>query len=218
MLRQTSALQSKAVAVFLALIFLASASSAFAQAGATCHGGKSFGQFLGQLEQDATKAGVSQRALAEAQPYLAYDQGIVNRDRGQRVFGQIFTQFAGRMAADFRMQQGKQHIQRYAQAFARFDDLCAPYATVVDIDRPRLPPPREVARWTSRDYVAALAHDQTCKSYNPDLRQLVHVGYKVAAEMGERYYQALDQFEGTVAERVTANLFDRHIRPLFLGN
>ncbi len=92
---------------------------AFAQAGATCHGGKSFGQFLSQLEQDAAKAGVSQRALAEAQPYLAYDQGIVNRDRGQRVFGQIFTQFAGRMAADFRMQQGKQHIQRYAQAFAR---------------------------------------------------------------------------------------------------
>jgi lytic murein transglycosylase len=93
--------------------------TAFAQSGATCHGGKSFGQFLGQLEQDAAKAGVSQRALAEAQPYLVYDQGIVNRDRGQRVFGQIFTQFAGRMAADFRMQQGKQHIQRYAQAFAR---------------------------------------------------------------------------------------------------
>ncbi len=105
----------------------------------------------------------------------------------------------------------------YAQAFGRFDELCAPYATVVDIDRSRLPTPRDVSHWTSREYVAALAHDQACKAYNPNLRQLVHVGYKVAAEMGERYYRALDQFEETVAERVTSNLFDRHIRPLFLG-
>jgi lytic murein transglycosylase len=62
---------------------------------------------------------VSQRAIAEASPYLVYDQGIVNRDRGQRVFGQIFTQFAGRMAAPFRMQEGQAHIRTYAAAFAR---------------------------------------------------------------------------------------------------
>ena len=52
-------------------------------------------------------------------PYLVYDQGIVNRDRGQRVFGQIFTEFAGRMAANFRMQNGQQHIKTYSAAFAR---------------------------------------------------------------------------------------------------
>src|SRR3954470_21966126 len=74
--------------------------------GAACHGGKSFDQFLAGLKQEATAAGVSQRALAEAAPYLVYDQGIVNRDRGQRVFGQVFTVFAGRMAAISRMQQG----------------------------------------------------------------------------------------------------------------
>jgi lytic murein transglycosylase len=62
---------------------------------------------------------VSQRAIAEASPYLVYDQGIVNRDRGQRVFGQIFTEFAGRMAATYRMQQGQAHIKTYAAAFAR---------------------------------------------------------------------------------------------------
>ena len=93
--------------------------SAFAQNPGPCRRGVGFAQFLAQLEQDATKAGVSQRAIAEAAPYLVFDQGIVNRDRGQRVFGQIFTQFAGRMAADYRMQQGRQYIQRYAQAFAR---------------------------------------------------------------------------------------------------
>lgn len=62
---------------------------------------------------------MSQRALAEASPYLVYEQGIVNRDRGQRVFGQIFTEFAGRMAAPYRMQQGQQRIKTYAAAFAR---------------------------------------------------------------------------------------------------
>ena len=62
---------------------------------------------------------MSQRAIAEASPYLVYDQGIVNRDRGQRVFGQIFTEFAGRMAATYRMQQGQAHIKTYAAAFAR---------------------------------------------------------------------------------------------------
>ena len=78
-----------------------------------------FERFLAELKQQAVAAGVSQRALSESAPYLVYDQGIVNRDRGQRVFGQIFTEFAGRMAAPYRMQQGQQHIKTYAAAFAR---------------------------------------------------------------------------------------------------
>jgi lytic murein transglycosylase len=79
----------------------------------------SFDRFLADLKQRAVAEGVSQRTLAAAGPYLTYDQGIVNRDRGQRVFGQIFTQFAGRMAAPFRMQQGQAHIKTYSAAFAR---------------------------------------------------------------------------------------------------
>ena len=86
---------------------------------AACHGGASFDKFLADLKQRAVSEGVSQRTLAAAAPYLVYDQGIVNRDRGQRVFGQIFTQFAGRMAAPYRMQQGQQRIQAYAAAFSR---------------------------------------------------------------------------------------------------
>ncbi len=88
---------------------------------ASCHNGASFERFLAELKQRAAAAGVSQRALAEASPYLIYDQGIVNRDRGQRVFGQIFTQFAGRMAAPFRMQEGQARIRANAAAFARAD-------------------------------------------------------------------------------------------------
>ena len=79
----------------------------------------SFDRFLADLKQRAVGAGVSQQTLAETAPYLVYEQGIVNRDRGQRVFGQIFTEFAGRMAAPYRMQQGQQRIKTYAAAFAR---------------------------------------------------------------------------------------------------
>jgi lytic murein transglycosylase len=79
----------------------------------------SFERFLADLKQQAVAGGVSQNAIAEASPYLLYDQGIVNRDRGQRVFGQVFTEFAGRMAASYRMQQGQARIKTYAAAFAR---------------------------------------------------------------------------------------------------
>lgn len=86
---------------------------------AACHNGASFDRFLADVKQQAVAAGVSQRTIVEASPYLVYDQGIVNRDRGQRVFGQLFTEFAGRMAASYRMQNGQQHIRKYAAAFAR---------------------------------------------------------------------------------------------------
>jgi membrane-bound lytic murein transglycosylase B len=79
----------------------------------------SFDRFLADLKQQAVAAGVSQRTIAEASPYLVYDQGIVNRDRGQRVFGQVFTEFAGRMAASYRMQQGQARIKAHVAAFAR---------------------------------------------------------------------------------------------------
>ncbi len=87
--------------------------------GAACHNGLSFDRFLADLKQKAAAAGVSPQAITEASPDLVYDQGIVNRDRGQRVFGQVFTQFAGRMAAPYRMQQGQARIKTYAAAFAR---------------------------------------------------------------------------------------------------
>src|SRR3981081_3858919 len=87
--------------------------------GASCHAGMSFDRFLADLKQQTIAAGGSRRAPGEASPYLVYDQGIVNRDRGQRVFGQVFTQFAGRMAAAYRMQQGQARIKAHAAAFAR---------------------------------------------------------------------------------------------------
>jgi len=105
----------------------------------------------------------------------------------------------------------------YAEAYASREALCAPYASVIDIDPAALPPVAEVRRWNSEQFVAALRHDPACPAFNPALRQLLHVGYKVAAHMGSRYLDLLAEFEDAVARNVTANIFERHIRPLFLG-
>ena len=93
--------------------------SALAQNVGACRAGTSFERWLPQLKQDAAKAGVSQRAIAAASPQLVFDPNIVRRDRGQRVFGQIFTTFSDRMAAVHRVQGGQAKIKQYANAFAR---------------------------------------------------------------------------------------------------
>lgn len=105
----------------------------------------------------------------------------------------------------------------YTRALARMDELCGPYATVIDIDRSKLPAPEEVARWDGERFATTLRHNPKCPQYNPNFRQLLHVGYKIAAELGPRFTDALHEFEPTIAEQVTTNLLDRHIRPLFLG-
>jgi hypothetical protein len=105
----------------------------------------------------------------------------------------------------------------YREAYAHADELTAPYATVIDIDRAKLPTPEEVDKWTSEQYTSALRHDQKNPAYNPSFRQLLHVGFKVAAKMGERYTKELDQHEDVIAKNVTTNLWDRHVKPVFIG-
>ena len=105
----------------------------------------------------------------------------------------------------------------YSEALAHKDELTAPYATVIDIDESKLPMAAEVNGWTSQQYTSALRHDQKNPAYNPSFRQLLHVGFKIAAKMGPRYLDALEVNEATVAKNVTANLWERHIKPVFLG-
>ncbi|MBL7134319.1 MAG: hypothetical protein ISS78_09510 [Phycisphaerae bacterium] len=105
----------------------------------------------------------------------------------------------------------------YAKALLRLDELAAPYATVIDIDMASLPSSESVQRWDGRRFAAALKHDASCEAYNPHFRQVLHVAYKVAAEMGDRYLQALADNEATVARNVTSNIYDRHIVPIFMG-
>lgn len=105
----------------------------------------------------------------------------------------------------------------YARAYARREELCLPYAAVIDIDSARLPAPSEVDGWDSERFAGALRHDPRCARYNPSIRQLLHVGYKIAAELGVRNLDTLDACRDRIERGVTANLFERHLKPLFLG-
>jgi hypothetical protein len=105
----------------------------------------------------------------------------------------------------------------YAEAFVYSIDLCAPYATVIDINPAKLPAPAEVARWSSVQFTSALRHDLDSPGYNPSLRQLLHVGFKVAARMGRNYLDLVEANESIIAKNVTENLFARHIAPVFLA-
>ncbi len=105
--------------------------------------------------------------------------------------------------------------QVYAAAHGRYDELAAPYAAVIDIHPEQLPPVAAVNAWTSAQFVRALRHDQACPDYNPGFRQLIHVAYKVAYELGEAFTGALEEHRAAVARNVTLNLWERHIRPIF---
>lgn len=106
--------------------------------------------------------------------------------------------------------------QIYVSSYERFEELCTPYASVIDIDRDALPAPTKLQNWSSTRFVNGLRHDQSCTEYNINIRQLLHVGYKVAAEMGDVYLDALQNNEAVVARNVTENLYERHVVPLFL--
>jgi hypothetical protein len=106
----------------------------------------------------------------------------------------------------------------YFAALAHIDELCAPYASVIDIDRAALPSADAVKSWDSAAFTAALRHDQSCPAYNPSLRQLIHVGYKVAAAMGNRFTDALEKHAAVIAAGVTENIYQKHVRPVFIGS
>jgi tagaturonate epimerase len=105
----------------------------------------------------------------------------------------------------------------YAYAFDHVDELCGPYATVIDIDKGSLPAPAEVATWPGSKLASALRHVPAHPDFNPSMRQLVHVSFKVAAKQGSRYTDLLVANREIVGRQVTENLFDRHLRPLFVG-
>jgi tagaturonate epimerase len=105
----------------------------------------------------------------------------------------------------------------YAYALDHVDEFCAPYASVIDIDKAKLPSAATVNSWSSSQFVSALRHDQKNSAYNPSFRQLLHVSFKVAAKKGDRYLNALKKHEVIVAKNVTENLFERHMKPLLVG-
>lgn len=105
----------------------------------------------------------------------------------------------------------------YAYALAHVDELCAPYASVIDIDRTKLPAATTVNTWTGPQLASAIRHIPGHPEFNAHVRQLLHVSFKLAAKAGRRYLDLLNANEEIVGKQVTENIYERHMRPLFIG-
>ena len=103
----------------------------------------------------------------------------------------------------------------YRIALTRMDELTVPYAAVIDVDKAKLPAPGVVDGWDAQTFAKTLRHDEKEPLYNPSFRQLIHVSFKVAAELKDRYYPALERHVDVIGREITDNLCDRHVALLF---
>ena len=103
----------------------------------------------------------------------------------------------------------------YANSLNRKDELCAPYADVIDIDGSKLPTIEEVNSWNSEKYQNTLRHIPGHPDYNANFRQLIHVAYAVASELGKEYTDLLEKYEDIVGGCVEENIYERHLKRLF---
>lgn len=103
----------------------------------------------------------------------------------------------------------------YANSYNRKEELCAPYADVIDIDATKLPSVEEVNKWSAKKYADTLRHIPGHPDYNSNFRQLIHVAYKVAAELDTEYTDALKENAAIIGSCVEENIYDRHLKRLF---
>lgn len=103
----------------------------------------------------------------------------------------------------------------YENSYNRSEELCAPYADVIDIDPTQLPSVEEVNSWSSEKYANTLRHIPDHPDYNSNFRQLIHVAYAVAAQLGDEYTDLLVKHADVVGSCVEENIYDRHLKRLF---
>src|SRR5882762_10531661 len=118
------------MATFATLTALLAATPAVAQR-ATCHNGASFEQWLDAFKREVVTQGVSQRTIAAAAHLMVYDQQVVNKDRGQKVFSQTFLEFSDRMVARHRIDGGIQRIAKNRPLFQKVEQQFGVPAPVI---------------------------------------------------------------------------------------
>ena len=104
-----------AKAMMVAAVLVAAAPASAQQ----CGGG--FDRWLAAFKQEAAAKGISQSTLAAAAPLMQFDQQVVSRDRGQKVFSQTFLEFSKRMVEGHRIGQGAQRIKQHAGTLQRIE-------------------------------------------------------------------------------------------------
>jgi lytic murein transglycosylase len=109
----------------LRLLFRAATVSAiFVMPGAptravTCGSG-SFQAWLDDFKTEAAAKGISPSAISAGLNGVALDQGVLSRDRSQRVFSQSFEEFSGRMVPP-RLARGASLMKQYGSVLGRIE-------------------------------------------------------------------------------------------------
>ena len=105
----------------------------------------------------------------------------------------------------------------YSKAVENVDEMCAPYASVIDINVDKLPSVEMVNGWNGYQYANTLRHVQSHSGFNQHFRQLLHIAFKLAAKEGARYTDLLKANALIVGKNVTENLYDRHLKRIFIS-
>jgi lytic murein transglycosylase len=86
---------------------------------ASCGTG-SFEAWLNDFKNEAAAKGISQTAIASGLSGVTLDQGVLSRDRSQRVFNQTFEEFSGRMVPP-RLARGASMMKQYGSLLVRIE-------------------------------------------------------------------------------------------------
>jgi tagaturonate epimerase len=105
--------------------------------------------------------------------------------------------------------------EMYEKMLEKIDELCAPYASVINIDRAKLSSVKEISGWSSEKIANTIQHIPGHPDFNPDMRQLFHVGFKIAAQYGDQYTGLLKKYKPVISKCVIENLYNRHFCRLF---
>lgn len=92
-----------------------------ALAGPECQNGQDFPRWLEGVKAEAVAAGISPQIAQSALAGVAFDPGIVRRDRGQGVFQQTFLQFSDRMVSANRLSRGAAMLKTHAALLQRIE-------------------------------------------------------------------------------------------------
>ncbi len=87
---------------------------------ASCGSG-SFDAWLSDFKSEAAAKGISASAITAGLSGVTLDQGVLARDRSQKVFSQSFEEFSGRMVPP-RLQRGSDKLKQYGSVLSRIEE------------------------------------------------------------------------------------------------
>jgi hypothetical protein len=103
----------------------------------------------------------------------------------------------------------------YFEALEKVDELTSSYTGVIKINTSFLPSQKEVSKWDTTEFADTIRHVPENRHYNPDMRQLMHVAYKLAALSKIDFFRLVEKNEKIISQCVFENIYNRHICRLF---